>query len=182
MTRIVKDLLTLSRLDNGRMEMQMEKMSLRSVAEDAAKAMRIDAEGHGLALSCELPVDMPDVKGDKGRIQQVIINVISNAVKYNREGGSIEITGGKEDDYSFVRVRDTGIGIPKEDLPRIFDRFYRVDKARSRKMGGTGLGLAIAKEIIDAHGGKITFDSVYGEGSSVTVYLPGFNGEEEEND
>lgn len=172
MTRIVKDLLTLSRLDNGRMEMQMADMSLKDAAESAVKAMKIDAEGHGLSFTSAIPENMPEVVGDKGRIQQVIINLISNAVKYNRPDGSIEVTGGAEDGYAFISVRDTGLGIPKADLPHIFDRFYRVDKARSRKMGGTGLGLAIAKEIVEAHGGKITFDSVYGKGSCVTVFLP----------
>jgi two-component system sensor histidine kinase VicK len=154
------------------MEMQMEKMSLREAAESAVKAMKIDAEGHGLAFTSSLPEDMPEVVGDKGRIQQVIINLISNAVKYNRPNGSIEVSGGTKDGQAFVSVKDTGLGIPKEDLPHIFDRFYRVDKARSRKMGGTGLGLAIAKEIIEAHGGRISFESVYGKGSLVTLFLP----------
>ena len=102
----------------------------------------------------------------------VVVNIISNAVKYNRPEGSVTLTGGVEGGKVFVRVKDTGIGVPEEDLPRVFERFYRVDKARSRERGGTGLGLAIAKEIIEYHGGNITFESVYGEGSVVTIALP----------
>jgi two-component system sensor histidine kinase VicK len=154
------------------MDMQMAKTDLREAVKSAIQSMRIDAEGHGLTLTDDLPESLPPVYGDKGRILQVIINIISNAVKYNRKNGSITVSGGSEGDSVFISVADTGLGIPKEDLPHIFDRFYRVDKARSRKMGGTGLGLAIAKEIVEAHGGHISFDSVYGKGSTVTVFLP----------
>ena len=112
------------------------------------------------------------VVGDAERIQQVIINIITNAIKYNKPQGAIYITGGTEGEKVFLRVEDTGIGVPKEDLKRLFERFYRVDKARSRESGGTGLGLAIAKQIVESHGGSIGFDSEYGKGSVVTLYLP----------
>ena len=177
MTRIVRDLLTLSRLDNKRMDMQMAKTDLRAAVKSAIQSMRIDAEGHGLTLTDALPGSLPPVYGDKERILQVVINIISNAVKYNRKNGSITVSGGSDGEKVLISVADTGIGIPKEDLPRIFDRFYRVDKARSRKMGGTGLGLAIAKEIVEAHGGSISFDSVYGKGSTVTVFFPVYSEE-----
>ena len=172
MTRIVKDLLTLTRLDYNRMEMHMQRMDLRELGQKAAAAMEGQAKSQGLTLTCDLPEEMPAVTGDPERIQQVIINIITNAIKYNKPQGSIAITGGVEADQVFLRVEDTGIGVPKADLERLFERFYRVDKARSRESGGTGLGLAIAKQIVETHGGRIGFDSEYGKGSIVTLYLP----------
>ncbi len=172
MTRIVKDLLTLTRLDYNRMEMHMEKMDLRELGQKAAQAMEGQAKGQGLTLTCTLPEEMPAVMGDPERIQQVIINIITNAIKYNKPQGSIAITGGQEGEQVFLRVEDTGIGVPEDDLQRLFERFYRVDKARSRESGGTGLGLAIAKQIVETHGGHIGFTSEYGKGSVVTLYLP----------
>ena len=172
MTRIVKDLLTLTRLDYNRMEMHMEPMDLRELGQKAAQAMEGQATGQGLTLKCDLPDSLPMVVGDAERIQQVIINIITNAIKYNKPQGSITITGGTEGEQVFLRVEDTGIGVPKEDLKRLFERFYRVDKARSRESGGTGLGLAIAKQIVESHGGSIGFDSEHGKGSVVTLYLP----------
>ena len=172
MTRIVKDLLTLTRLDYNRMEMHMEPMDLRELGQKAAQAMEGQATGQGLTLNCQLPDSLPMVVGDAERIQQVIINIITNAIKYNKPQGAIYITGGTEGEKVFLRVEDTGIGVPKEDLKRLFERFYRVDKARSRESGGTGLGLAIAKQIVESHGGSIGFDSEYGKGSVVTLYLP----------
>ena len=172
MTRIVKDLLTLTRLDYNRMEMHMQRMDLRELGQKAAAAMEGQAKSQGLTLTCDLPAEMPAVTGDPERIQQVIINIITNAIKYNKPQGSIAITGGVETEQVFLRVEDTGIGVPKADLERLFERFYRVDKARSRESGGTGLGLAIAKQIVETHGGRIGFDSEYGKGSIVTLYLP----------
>ncbi|MBR5245210.1 MAG: HAMP domain-containing protein [Clostridia bacterium] len=172
MTRIVKDLLTLTRLDYNRMEMHMQRMDLRELGQKAAAAMEGQAKNQGLTLTCDLPAEMPAVIGDPERIQQVIINIITNAIKYNKPQGSIAITGGVEAGQVFLRVEDTGIGVPKADLERLFERFYRVDKARSRESGGTGLGLAIAKQIVETHGGRIGFDSEYGKGSIVTLYLP----------
>ena len=181
MTRIVKDLLTLTRLDYNRMEMHMQRMDLRELGQKAAAAMEGQAKSQGLTLTCELPEEMPAVIGDPERIQQVIINIITNAIKYNKPQGSITITGGVEEDQVFLRVEDTGIGVPKADLERLFERFYRVDKARSRESGGTGLGLAIAKQIVETHGGHIGFDSEYGKGSVVTLYLPQHREEGEAN-
>ena len=181
MTRIVKDLLTLTRLDYNRMEMHMQEMDLRELGQKAAQAMEGQATGQGLTLTCTLPEEMPPVMGDPERIQQVIINIITNAIKYNKPQGSIAITGGTEGEQVFLRVEDTGIGVPKADVERLFERFYRVDKARSRESGGTGLGLAIAKQIVETHGGHIGFDSEYGKGSVVTLYLPRLKEEAQSN-
>jgi len=147
----------------GAMELEVEQLTA---------AMEGQASSQGLTLTCQLPEETPLVTGDPERIQQVIINIITNAIKYNKPQGSIAITGGVEQDRVFLRVEDTGIGVPKADLERLFERFYRVDKARSRESGGTGLGLAIAKQIVETHGGHIGFDSEYGKGSTVTLYLP----------
>ena len=108
------------------------------------------------------------------------MNIVSNAVKYNQRGGRVDITGGQRGGNIFVTVSDTGLGIPEEDLPRIFERFYRVDKARSREKGGTGLGLAIAKEIIETYGGSISVRSQEGRGTSMTMTFPVFDGEDHE--
>lgn len=100
------------------------------------------------------------------------MNIVSNAIKYTADGGKIDITAGTKGKEVYVTVTDNGIGIPEKDLPRLFERFYRVDKARSRESGGTGLGLSIAKEILNQHQGNIQIDSVFGEGTSVTITLP----------
>ena len=107
-----------------------------------------------------------------GLSSQVIMNIVSNAIKYTPDGGRIDIAAGADKESVWVRVQDNGIGIPKQDLPRLFERFYRVDKARSRESGGTGLGLSIAKEILNQHQGRIEIDSVYGSGTTVTISLP----------
>ena len=172
MTRIVKDLLTLTRLDYDRMEIKMEPVDLCRIGRTAAQAMEMEAHSRELSLRVELPDSLPQVKGDGQRLQQVVINILSNAIKYNKPGGSVTLLGGTEDGRAFLRVADTGIGVPREDLPRVFERFYRVDKARSRESGGTGLGLAIARQIVENHGGRLTFESEYGQGSTVTMYLP----------
>ena len=171
MTRIVKDLLTLTRLDYNRMEMHMEPMDLRTLGQKAVQAMEMEAKNRGLKLKYQLPEALPTY-GDPERIQQVVINIITNAIKYNKPEGSITVTGSLNEKEVCLQVEDTGIGVPKEDIPRLFERFYRVDKARSRESGGTGLGLAIARQIAETHNGSIHFESEYGEGSKVTLCLP----------
>ena len=177
MTRIVKDLLTLSRLDHGKVEMKQEVTDINRIVENAVSSMRIEAVKQNITLECSLENEMKTI-GDGERLTQVVINLISNALKYNKKDGAVYVNGAIEDKMAVISVRDTGIGIPESDLPRIFERFYRVDKARSRERGGTGLGLAIAKEITEQHGGSMSISSVYGEGTTLTMKLPLFEEKE----
>ncbi len=179
MTRIVKDLLTLSRLDSAKMDWKNETFSLKKSVENAYRAMEIEARRHGHKLTMSVDSTLPDFFGDRERIEQVFINLLSNAVKYTPDGGKIDFSAESFADRIEIVVKDNGIGIAEKDMPRMFERFYRVDKARSRESGGTGLGLSIAREIIRNYGGDITIESEYGSGTKVTVVLP--NKAEEEN-
>ena len=173
MTRIVTDLLTLSRLDYGRMDLKFTRFSLSDMLETVHAAMIMSAGNNGHELRLALRGSLPDMIGDRERLEQVVINIVSNAVKYTPHGGHIELFAAKRDDrHVTIRVTDDGMGIPREDVGRIFERFYRVDKARSREKGGTGLGLAIAREMVEAHKGTIYLDSTEGEGTTVTIVLP----------
>jgi len=172
MTRLVKDLLQLSRLDNRRMEWNMQEISFVNLAKNAIEKLELEAKNKGQTLESYVIGDIPEIKADKDRIEQVILNILSNAMKYTPTNGKITAYIGKMFSDVYIKVIDNGIGIPSQDMPRIFERFYRVDKARSREMGGTGLGLSIAKEIVEAHGGTITITSEVGKGTEVTVRLP----------
>ena len=172
MTKIVQDLLALSKFDAGEVDFRMERFDARMSMRSVYEAMRLDVGKHGLNLGIELPEEPAWVLGDKARIEQVIINITTNAVRYTAEGGSVMMALRRTGDEILLSVQDTGIGIPKADIPRIFDRFYRVDKARSRALGGTGLGLSIAFEIVRRHEGRIEIDSEVGVGTTMTVHLP----------
>ena len=173
MARIVTDLLTLSKLDYGRMELRMTRFPLVDMLKNVANAMKFTAEDSGHELTVSAPDDLPAIVGDRERIEQVVVNILSNAVKYTPAGGHIRLEAcALSGNRVRVTVEDDGVGIPAEDVPRLFERFYRVDKARSRAAGGTGLGLAIAKEIVEQHEGKIALASEYGKGTTVTITLP----------
>jgi len=172
MTRIVKDLLTLSKFDYGKMEMNISRFSFAEAVKNVHKAAALNAQSHGHTFNLECPDEPLPVDGDQERIEQVVMNIVSNAIKYTADGGEITMTAGVSGKYVYVKVSDNGVGIPEKDLPNLFERFYRVDKARSRATGGTGLGLSIAKEILQQHKGDIRIESVYGEGTDVTVSLP----------
>ena len=172
MTRIVKDLLTLSKFDYGKMEMNISRFSFAEAVRNVHKAAALNAQGHGHTFNLECPDEPLPVDGDQERIEQVIMNIVSNAIKYTADNGVITMTAGVSGKYVYVKVSDNGVGIPEKDLPNLFERFYRVDKARSRATGGTGLGLSIAKEILQQHKGDIRIESVYGEGTDVTVSMP----------
>lgn len=171
MTRLIRDLLALSKLDNNK-EMQKLPFSLPELVNSVCERVAIEASEHSQTITKEIDETLGNILGDRDRIEQVLVNIVGNAVKYTKDGGKIHVTLNKTEDDAVITVKDNGIGIPKEDQGRIFERFYRVDKARSRAMGGTGLGLAIAKEIVDAHGGKIGLESIEGRGTTVIISLP----------
>ena len=173
MARIVTDLLTLSKLDYGRMELRMTRFSLSELLKKVANAMKLTAENSGHEMVVDAPDSLPDIVADRERIEQVVVNILSNAVKYTPAGGHVRLAACMVGANRVrITVEDDGVGIPAADVPRLFERFYRVDKARSRAAGGTGLGLAIAKEIVEQHEGKIALASEYGKGTTVTIVLP----------
>jgi two-component system sensor histidine kinase VicK len=172
MTRIVKDLLVLSRLDNNRMRWQVSEFAVDEFLRHVCDVMKTEADLHKHTLLFLGDSDSGNITADKERIEQVIINIISNAIKYTDDGGRILVSVKPNDESIKITVKDNGIGIPKEDVEHLFERFYRVEKSRTTDSGGTGLGLAIAREIVDAHGGKIKIKSKVGSGSEVSVELP----------
>lgn len=176
MTRIVESLLAISRLDAGEARMERARIDVAEMAATTAEQMRLLAEDKRIALRCE--TDSPvEVEGDPARLKQVIVNLLDNAIKYTLEGGAVQIRVGASDGRAVMEVIDDGPGISADALPHVFERFYRIDKARSRQMGGAGLGLSIVKSICAAHGGQVTAESQEGQGSRFRVELP-LNGEE----
>ncbi|MCR4904998.1 MAG: cell wall metabolism sensor histidine kinase WalK [Clostridiales bacterium] len=174
MTRIVSDLLVLSRLDNKRTKWNIETFDLKQSVRHLCEVMRPDIEAHRHRVTFGSPKEVPPITADRQRIEQVIINILSNAVKYTPDGGriDIELKHSRAKKSLLLTIRDNGVGIPKEDLEHLFERFYRVEKSRTQDAGGTGLGLAIAKELVEAHGGTISIDSVLSEGTTVRIELP----------
>ena len=171
MTHIVQDLLTLSRFDSGRDDLKLSWFSFEGAVQDLYNAVYMEAQRHSHALELTLEPGLPQVRADRERIMQVMMNIVSNAIKYTPDGGRIQISAGQVGKRVWMQVDDNGIGIPAADRPRIFERFYRVDKARSRQSGGTGLGLSIAKEIVDRHEGVLALVDREGPGLSVRMEL-----------
>ena len=169
MTHIVQDLLTLSRFDSGRSELKLTRFAFTGAINDLYNATYMEAQRHDHTVELRLEPELGEIVADRERIQQVMMNVVSNSIKYTPDGGHIVISAGRLPGRVWMEVSDNGIGIPKADRERIFERFYRVDKARSRESGGTGLGLSIAKEIMDRHEGYIGI--VDREGPGLTVRL-----------
>ncbi|MDD6189543.1 MAG: ATP-binding protein [Clostridiales bacterium] len=172
MVKIVQELLMLSKFDAGDNDMRFEDFDIVHSTRNICEALRLNIEKRNMSLSLQAPDKEVICCGDRARLEQVIVNVITNAIRYTPDGGEISVKVGGSDNYVWVSVKDTGIGIPKENLPHIFDRFYRVDRARSRALGGSGLGLSIAKEIIMKHNGEISIDSEPGKGTKVLIRLP----------
>jgi two-component system sensor histidine kinase VicK len=172
MAAIIKDLLELSRFDSKRMEFDFEPADLVALVTENVQSHKITAEKQGKTISLVNGPAKANIMMDSARISQVLDNIISNSLRYSLEGAKISIEMVEREESYMVYIHDDGIGIPKEDLRMIFDRFYRVDKARSRELGGTGLGLSIAKEIVETHGGRINAASELGVGTTMTLRLP----------
>lgn len=172
MARLVTDLLTLSRYDNNKKRTQKETFDLGELVKKCQDKLAIEIKKKNHKVNCFVTADVPPVYADKYDIERVILNILSNSIKYTPDNGEIKIYVGFVYNDAYIKVFDNGIGIPENDLGRIFERFYRVDKARTREMGGTGLGLSIAKEILDKNGGSIDIKSVVGQGTEVVIRIP----------
>ncbi|MBI5344149.1 MAG: PAS domain-containing sensor histidine kinase [Deltaproteobacteria bacterium] len=171
MSRLIDDLLTLSKLESHQMTIESAPVDLKELIVSVAAGFEKQAKDKGIGISTDMPEGHLTALGDRDRLEQVIVNLLDNAIKYTSAGGSVGISARKADGVVRVDVADTGIGIPREEMPRIFERFYRVDKARSRDLGGTGLGLAIVKHIIQGHNGRVSVESFPGKGSTFSVTL-----------
>ncbi len=170
LTQMVTELLELSRIESGRLALVRKPVAACQLLDSASRRMKLQTERAGIHLRVECDDDLPQVEIDLQRLEQVLVNLIHNAVKFTREGGEIVLLAEAGNDFVRFAVRDTGIGIPADDVPRIFERFYRVDKSRTGS--GTGLGLSIAKHIVEAHGGKIWVESLEGQGSTFFFSMP----------
>ena len=175
MMRMVTDLLHLSRIDNASTQLDVELINFTAFITfilNRFDKMRSQDDEKKYELVRDYPINSVWIEIDTDKMTQVIDNILNNAIKYSPDGGKITVSMKTTDDQMILSIKDQGLGIPKQDLPKIFDRFYRVDRARSRAQGGTGLGLAIAKEIIKQHNGFIWAKSEYGKGSTFTIVLP----------
>lgn len=172
MAKLVADLLTLSRYDNNKNKAEITEIDLGDMTKKCLEKVQPEIEKKHHKVECFVTADVPLVKADKYGIERVILNILTNSIKYTPENGNIKIYVGFVYNDAYIKVIDNGIGIPEKDLPRIFERFYRVDKARTRELGGTGLGLAIAKEIIEQNKGSIDIKSEYGKGTEVVLRIP----------
>ncbi|GIV97348.1 MAG: PAS domain-containing sensor histidine kinase [Herpetosiphonaceae bacterium] len=181
LTTLVNKLYDLSEIESGRLILQLQPFPAGALVERAIERINPHAQQHNLTLSSAVAEDLPSILVDRDRMEQALLNLLQNAVKFTPPGGKISVvaapatpSGSRQDGEQWVEivVSDTGPGIPPEDLPRIFERFYKVDRSRTRGSGGMGLGLAIAKHLVEGHGGRIWAESTFGEGSSFHILLP----------
>jgi two-component system, OmpR family, phosphate regulon sensor histidine kinase PhoR len=172
LARLTDDLLKLARIEAGKLEIELFPVSLLELIEGCAETTLMKASRKQITLEIALPPGLPAVRGDAGLLRDVLQNLLDNAIQYTHEGGRIEVTAIAKGREAVITVADTGIGIPVTEQERIFERFYRVDAARSREAGGTGLGLSIAKHIVEAHGGRLSVESAVGSGSRFSFSVP----------
>jgi len=175
MTQMVQELLELSRIESGQVPLRLQPVAVAEVVAPPTERLRPQAERAGLALSLAIPPGLPPVLADAERVQQVVTNLVHNAIKFTPAGGEVTVSATAQQGEVIISVRDTGVGIPAADLPRIFERFYKADRARRR--GGTGLGLAIAKHIVQGHGGRLWAESREGRGSTFSFSLQAAGGQ-----
>ena len=172
MAKLVSDLLILSRYDNKKVNKEITEFDLGELVKKSQEKLQLEIDKKEHHVECFVTANVPPVKADKDGIERVVLNILTNSIKYTPNGGNIKIYVGFVYNDAYIKVIDNGIGIPEDDLNRIFDRFYRVDKARTREMGGTGLGLSIAKEILDQNKGSIDIKSEKGKGTEVVIRIP----------
>jgi two-component system phosphate regulon sensor histidine kinase PhoR len=170
LAQMVNELGELSRLESGELSLELEPIAVAEIVEEVTEMLKAQVDRAGLSLGVDIPPNLPEAQGDRERLEQVLVNLLHNAIKFTPSGGRIYLSAKAEGGNVLISVADTGVGIPADDLSRIFERFYKADKARAG--GGTGLGLAIARHIIESHGGKIWAESIEGKGSTFTFTLP----------
>ena len=175
LAKLIDDILDLSRIESDKMKMALLPTDVGSTLERSIAIMAKQAKAKSIAVRLNLGAALPKILADEARLSQILINLLDNAIKYTKDGGDVTVSARPKDKYVQIDISDTGIGIPEEDIPRIFERFYRVDKARSRELGGTGLGLSIVKHIVQAHGGEVWVKSVVGQGSTFSFIIPKFS-------
>ena len=171
MSSLIDQLLTLARADAGKEQWNFTEVNLGKLIGNLSTDVEVLCQEKGLSFQLGQPQDMV-VKGDEARLRELFMNLLDNAIRYTPSAGTVSVSFRREGGMAVVAITDTGIGIPAEDIPFIFERFYRVDKSRSRAEGGSGLGLAICRHIAEAHGGKIKVKSQVGAGSTFSVWLP----------
>ena len=172
LAQMVNELLDLSRIEGGAAQLHLDTVDMAEIVRASLDRLRTFADRQRIALEAELPDDLPRVRGDAERLGQVLVNLLHNAIKFSPEGSTVTVAARRDDDGVAVDVRDQGVGIPRAERTRVFERFYKVDKARERGHGGTGLGLAIARHVIEGHGGRIWVESEEGRGSVFTFTVP----------
>jgi two-component system, OmpR family, phosphate regulon sensor histidine kinase PhoR len=172
LTLLVNDLLSLARLESKEANLQLTEINMRDFLEDVTRDWAKSLAGKNLRLELEVPDNFPTVHADERRLEEVVHNLLDNAVKYSPQNGRVVINTDAPDQEVVLSVSDEGVGISAQDLPRIFERFYRADRARSRELGGTGLGLSIVKHIAQLHGGRVEAESMVGQGTTIRVILP----------
>jgi two-component system phosphate regulon sensor histidine kinase PhoR len=177
LARLTEDLLMLSKMDAERLELEIRRISVTQLIESCLETSQHRAAKKDLRISLNVPKHLPEIAGDRRRLGEVLQNLLDNAIQYTPSSGQIIVSADAADSEVVLTVSDTGIGIPQSDQPRIFERFYRVDVARSREAGGTGLGLAIAKHLVEAHGGRLWVESEVGRGSQFHFSVPVFGNE-----
>jgi two-component system phosphate regulon sensor histidine kinase PhoR len=173
LNRLVEDLLTISNAELGEMHFSFESVALSGIAQSVLEMIQRKAGEKKIEIISEIPENLPLIRADRDRLSQILINVLDNAVKFTPEGGSVRISAARAGEAEVVmRIADTGIGIPRDEVSRLGERFYRVDKTRSRELGGTGLGLSIVKHLVTAHKGRMEIESQLGRGTIVSLYIP----------
>ena len=172
MAKLVNDLLILSKYDNEETVSEKTQFDLGELVKNVYENLKLESKKKNQNLQCLVTSSVPLVYADKDGIERVVTNILSNSIKYTKEKGEIKIYVGCVYNDAYIKIKDNGVGIPEEDIGRIFERFYRVDKARTREMGGTGLGLAIAKEILDKNNSSIDIKSKLGKGTEVVIRIP----------
>jgi two-component system phosphate regulon sensor histidine kinase PhoR len=173
LSRLVEDLITLSSIEMGEMKLQLDGVAVAEIIGNALPVLEAKTAAKSIILDTYIPEDLPLIYADKDKVIQIVVNILDNAVKFTPDGGKISVSALEDGkDSVIIEVRDTGTGIPKSEIPRLGERFYRADKTRSRELGGTGLGLSIVKHLLKAHQARMEIDSQVGKGTTVSLYFP----------